>query len=622
LGTVQNKSGISIWNFTIYAAITLTMLVVTSALWNLDNLDKQAINIAAAEARANWNKDQAFRRWATRHGGLYVKPDERTPPNPYLDHLPHRDIKTIDGADLTLMNPAYMMSQMTKEFETMYGIKGKITGQILLNPDNEPDPWELASLKQFDKGVKETLERADVDGQPYIRFMRPMIMKEGCVLCHGHLGFGVGDIRGGVSVSIPLKPYIQAAHKSKVSLLTTHGSVWVLGMLMIGFISWRGKTWEAMQRQTEDRLTGILDIAPEAIITVNSDMTIELFNQGAERIFGYAAKDIIGQSMEILIPQAVRQNHSKLVDEFNRSEDNYRPMGLRQDISGLRKDGTEFPASASVSKLDIKGERIFTVMLQDITQRRVAELAIMISKEEAEIANRAKSEFLANMSHELRTPLNAIIGFSDMLTHQVFGSLGNSKNHDSASSIHEAGNHLMQIIGDILDISKIEAGEATIEDTNVNMEKCVQGCISMVKARIRGAAIKVDTEIEDHLPDLRADKRHVKQIIINLLSNAIKFTPAGGRITLSAGLNENDCMEIKISDTGVGIDAENISKVMQPFGQVAESQKRSHGGTGLGLPICNSLMKLHGGYLLIESQIDKGTTVTITFPSDRTLPIK
>ena len=242
----------SIRKYAALSAIALTFLVTSSAVWNIENLDNQAIYIATEEARANWNKDQAFRRWATRHGGLYVKPNERTPPNPYLQHLPDRDVETTDGLKLTLMNPAYMMSQMTKEFESMYGIKGKITGQILLNPANKADPWQLKALKQFDKGLKEVSEQANIDGQPFIRLMRPMVMKKGCVLCHGHLGFKVGDIRGGVSISIPLTPYFEAARESKTSLIFTHSIVWSIGMLTIGLVSWRGYRREREKRHTEE----------------------------------------------------------------------------------------------------------------------------------------------------------------------------------------------------------------------------------------------------------------------------------------------------------------------------------------------------------------------------------
>ena len=243
--------GSSIQGYAIFSGIVLTLLVTSSLFWNVKNLNKQAIYIATEEARANWNKDQAFRRWATRHGGLYVKPDKRTPPNPYLEHLPNRDVETTDGVKLTLMNPAYMMSQMTKEFESMYGIKGKITGQILLNPANKADPWQLNALKQFDRGAKEISEKADIGGKPYIRLMRPMVMKEGCILCHGHLGFKVGDIRGGVSISVPLTPYFEAAQKSKRSLFFSHSFVWLIGMLTIGLVSWRGHLREMEKRQEE-----------------------------------------------------------------------------------------------------------------------------------------------------------------------------------------------------------------------------------------------------------------------------------------------------------------------------------------------------------------------------------
>jgi len=237
----------------------------------------------------------------------------------------------------------------------------------------------------------------------------------------------------------------------------------------------------------------------------------------------------------------------------------------------------------------------------------------------AEHANKSKSEFLANMSHELRTPLNAIIGFSDALAKETFGPTGNSKNLESIISIHDAGNHLLQIIGDILDISKIEAGEAVVEEAEVDAKTSINTCVTMLKTRSQDAAVNVKVDVLEGLPTLCADQRMVKQILINLLSNAVKFTSAGGLVTVSARLNDVLGIEFVVADTGVGIAAENIEKVMQPFGQVAESYKRGHGGTGLGLPICTSLMDLHDGSLTLESEFGKGTSVIISFPPERTI---
>lgn len=215
-------------------------LIFLSFYLNIHNFEEHSIRLATNQASDYWNKDSAFRAWATEHGGLYVRPDERTPPNPLLAHLPHRDVETKDGVQLTLMNPAYMMRQMTEEFEELYGVKGKITGQILLDPEgnrNKPDPWELESLKAFDRGKSEIVQVTQINNESYLRLMRPMIITEGCVLCHGHLGFRVGDIRGGVSVSVPLAPYELANKSSRNQAIISHIALWLLGLLVIGYIN-------------------------------------------------------------------------------------------------------------------------------------------------------------------------------------------------------------------------------------------------------------------------------------------------------------------------------------------------------------------------------------------------
>jgi len=235
--------------------IFLSIFIGFSLYWNITNLYQEKISLATAEAKANWNKDQAFRGWATKHGGLYVKPDKRTPPNPLLAHLPNRDVVTTDGVALTLMNPAYMMNQMTKEYEDTYGIKGRITGKVQLSPKNSPDDWELKVLNEFDRGAKEVIEEESIKGQRYIRLMRPMIMKKGCVKCHGHLGFKVGDIRGGVSVSIPLKPYIAAADGTSKSMIVTHFAVWFLVVLILFGFTWIARKRENIRLQLQEHIS-------------------------------------------------------------------------------------------------------------------------------------------------------------------------------------------------------------------------------------------------------------------------------------------------------------------------------------------------------------------------------
>ena len=216
-------------------AVAVSFLVAFSLYWNIANLTQQQLKLAETSAESNWNKDQVLRLWITRLGGFYVTPSERTPPNPYLKHLPHRDVVTTDGVELTLLNPAYMMSQMIREFDELYGVKGRITGKILLNPANKPDDWEFDALTRFEQGELKVVEQAQIAGSPYLRYMKPMFMTKGCVDCHGILGFKDGDLRGGVSVSIPLTPYLAAAREITQTLWITHGVVWIFSMLVILF---------------------------------------------------------------------------------------------------------------------------------------------------------------------------------------------------------------------------------------------------------------------------------------------------------------------------------------------------------------------------------------------------
>ncbi|MBT3305914.1 MAG: HAMP domain-containing histidine kinase [Alphaproteobacteria bacterium] len=260
-------------------------------------------------------------------------------------------------------------------------------------------------------------------------------------------------------------------------------------------------------------------------------------------------------------------------------------------------------------------------LFKEIAERKQAEASTIAAKEEAEIANRAKSEFLANMSHELRTPLNSILGYSEILATEIFGKHQNPLYKDYASSIHHAGSHLLNILTDILDISKIEAGEAVVEDSEIDIAKALDDCITMVKPRAVAADVEIQLNGSDKSPFVRADERHFKQIMLNLLSNAVKFSEKGGMITVTTIQNEIGGKEISIADTGIGIHLDDISNILNPFAQVAWSQSRNHDGVGLGLPICKSLLELHDADMNIDSKVGKGTTITVKFPPERTINI-
>ncbi len=260
----------------------------------------------------------------------------------------------------------------------------------------------------------------------------------------------------------------------------------------------------------------------------------------------------------------------------------------------------------------------FYASVTDISELRAAEERLKQQNLELETANRAKSEFLANMSHELRTPLNAIIGFSEVLRDGLFGPLGNARYADYAEDIHASGVHLLTIINDILDLSKIEAGRMELQEADLFVGDLIEAVVPIVRGRAEAGGLALSTAVPDDLPMLRADPRAVKQILINLLSNAIKFTGKGGTVTISAAV-DMDQIALVVSDTGIGIAEADLPRVFEAFGQVDGSLDRKHEGTGLGLPLVASVAELHGGIFKLDSRPGAGTTAKVIFPSRRTL---
>ncbi|HEX6842578.1 MAG TPA: ATP-binding protein [Stellaceae bacterium] len=252
----------------------------------------------------------------------------------------------------------------------------------------------------------------------------------------------------------------------------------------------------------------------------------------------------------------------------------------------------------------------------DITSAERAQEALRQAKNQAEGASRAKSEFLANMSHELRTPLNAIIGFAEIMRDRLLGSIGNPRYAEYAHDIHSSGTHLLGIINDILDLSKVEAGRLELTEELIDLHVIVRSTVALLRDRAAAGGLEIKTELMGPSLLIRGDERKLKQIVTNLLSNAVKFTPAGGEIVITAGIDERRIV-LEVRDTGIGIAPEHVARALSPFGQVDSRLSRRYEGTGLGLPLARALAELHGGTLTLDSAPGRGTTVRVTLPPER-----
>jgi PAS domain S-box-containing protein len=377
----------------------------------------------------------------------------------------------------------------------------------------------------------------------------------------------------------------------------------------------------AVHRQSDLRrramMRSVLDDSFAGIVITGRDGTIELANPAAGRIFGCAAEEMAGKSIDAYLPGSAKQ-HERLCAEKS-------PPGaeeiLRIDVEIGRVGGnaTTLEQVISYSRLDGDSSSVFIHTFCDISDRKTAEEKLRAAMQDAVAANRTKTEFLANMSHELRTPLNAIIGFSEMIHGEVLGKLSNPRYRDYAGDIVNSGKHLLDIINDILDVSKIEVGQLTPNEEPVSLRDIFTKCVRLMDGRSTIDSLHINLAIAPRMPQIRGDARLIKQMIINLLSNAAKFTPAGGMVMLSAAVEADSRVVVCVADTGIGIAAHEIANVTKPFYQIDSGVARRHEGTGLGLSLVAAYARLHGAELEIASTLAAGTTVTIRFPAARTL---
>ncbi|MBT3305738.1 MAG: HAMP domain-containing histidine kinase [Alphaproteobacteria bacterium] len=275
-----------------------------------------------------------------------------------------------------------------------------------------------------------------------------------------------------------------------------------------------------------------------------------------------------------------------------------------------------------VRRADMFIKRQYYDLHQDVSDRLESEGRLLDTLEQVEHANTAKSQFLAHMSHELRTPLNSIIGFSEVMAYEVYGKIGNPQYLEYAGDIHHSGMYLLKLINEILDLSKIEAGAMEINEQTIDLAEAMRECEAMLKDEARKIGINLVLSMPDDLPNFQGDPLRLKQIFLNLLSNALKFTPAGGTITLDARQNETGEIQISVADSGIGIAAEDLNRILLPFEQAEGFLEHSDPGTGLGLALTKSLTELHGGRLSLTSDLGVGTTVTLNFPAVRALAVQ
>ena len=592
-----------------------TGCLAASLLWNLHEQREKTIEIARISAQGTFDNDILYRRWAAQQGGVYVPVSEHTPPNPYLN-VPNRDVTTTSGVSLTLLNPAYMARQVNQLAQQGRGSRGHLTSLKPLRPENTPDLFETAALTSFETGAREVSAFESRDGRQDLRLMRPFLIEKPCLRCHAQQGYQEGDIRGGISVSVPMEPILAIGRPQVVRTSIAHGLLWLLGV--VGLTLWgRGlekhvaarERAEAAARRNAAELEAAFAAMTHGIIVYDAAGKMVRTNAAARALYDI---DPLGVDIEILAKRlsSRRLDGRPLVREempTTRALKGERVLGERFVLT--RPDGQEIVVSFSSAPLQLGGQAVGAVTVcTDITD-------LIRTQEALREADRRKDEFLAVLSHELRNPLAPIRNSLFILDRAVPG--GDQARRAQAIIDRQVG-HLTRLVDDLLDVTRIAKNKIRLQCESLNLTSLVRRTIEDHRTLFEKGEVHLEAALPAERIVVNADPTRLAQVVGNLLLNAAKFTGKGGRTQVSLAVDPGTRRAvIRVADTGVGISPELLPRLFQPFAQADDTMDRSQGGLGLGLVLAKGLVELHGGAISVHSQgIGKGTEFIVRLPLD------
>ncbi len=607
-----------------------TSAVAASFVWSIHRQNVETRESALSTARIAFEKDLVYRRWSAGHGGLYAPITEETPPNPYLAHVPERDITTPSGRKLTLINPVYMTRPVHELGGEQYGAKGHITSLDPLRPENGPDAWEAEALSAFERGTGEVSSVEELDGQPYMRLMRPLHTEESCLKCHGQQGYKLGDIRGGISVSVPLARLQALARSHLVALFLGHSGLWILGLVGLAVAARRVRQHIRHRHRAEDALHDRTHALGERVKELRCLYGISgIVEQRGADLDGIV-QDIVDsipsswQYPEITCARILLEGRSFTTSRF-------RETAWKQTndivVNGEPTGTIEVFHTERRPEMDegpfLKEERdlinAIAERLGSIIEHNGAEEDREMLREQLHQAQKmeAVGELAGGVAHDFGNLLTAISGYVT----QAKGALpADHRAIRALDGVQEAAEQAGGVTKALLTFSC----KTTAEKNPVELGSVVERSLRLLR-RVLPSSIEVEWDAaSESALWVEADDTQLQQVLMNLVINARDAMPDGGTLRISASRlpsEENGLatesgssasnVRLVVSDNGVGMSAEVQDRIFEPF----FTTKPKEQGTGLGLAIIHGIVKNHGGYIEVQSESGQGTTMTVVLPA-------
>ena len=599
-------------------------LVLAISLHTTARMEREEVlAVSRAEARGVFQKDLVYRRWAAGHGGMYVAVDETTPPNPYLDHVEEREVTTPSGRVLTLMNPAYMTRQVHDLGAEQYGVLGHITSLNPLNPGNAPDPWEREALEQFEAGATEVEQIALIDGLEHLRLMRPMLVEERCLACHGDAGYELGQVRGGISVSVPLATYQEHERRHVATLRNSHAAVWLVGLLglLLSSISIARSIREreaasAALVQSEAMFQDLYDGAPVAHFSVDSGGAITRSNRAARLLTGLSDEQLLGTKVAEICEPESQAKAQEILTTYEGQGGVHNEELVLSSTAGERLHClvTVHPVRDQAGLL-LEGRWV----LVDVTARTRIEAERNKLEQRLQRSQKleAVGQLAGGIAHDFNNILQALSG------HTFFALKACPPDHPAREELKatEAGiDRAATLTRQLLAFSRRQILQPEI----VDLRQLVAD-ISKMLQRVIGEHIVLEVHTTPELASVKADPGQLEQVLLNLLINARDAMPDGGRIVIEthdqvldetfvarhpwAGSGPH--VELSVTDDGCGMDAAVRARIFEPF----FTTKPEGMGTGLGLATVYGIVKQHDGLISVYSEPGKGSTFRVFLPA-------